>query len=331
MLNRHRRIVEFVQVFSYSEPMSEPFVPSSPGDVGSAIRRARSGRGVSLRELASRIEVSPATVSAIENGKTRVDIGRLHAIAAALDTGVWELLDVARDPGSDSQAPEIAAVSRVPADRSGSSWRSFEPLRIDPVLRAAIDDFVEKGYHGSTVRSIATRARLSVPGVYHHYRSKQHLLLACLDITMSELFVRVPAARDEGATPVERLKLMVEALALFHMHRRKLALIGASEMRSFEPANRRRITTLRNDLQRLLDAEIADGVERGYFSTDSPRHAGRAISTMCTSLSQWFRDGGMSSPERIAADYGQFALGLLGTTGLDQSASRETTAVRPAG
>ena len=37
---------------------------------------------------------------------------------------------------------------------------------------------------------------MSVPDVYHHYRSKQDLLVAILDMTMSELLVRVTAARD---------------------------------------------------------------------------------------------------------------------------------------
>ncbi|GAB4586262.1 hypothetical protein Ntsu_40940 [Nocardia sp. IFM 10818] len=284
---------------------------TSAQEVGRAIRESRSQRGVSLRELARRIEVSPATISAIENGKTRVDVGRLHAIAAALDTSATELLDyLPAEPNSDNGAPTAAP---LPArTRAAGDWRVFGPLPIDPVLRAAIDDFVDKGYHGSTMRSIARRAHMSVPGVYHHYRSKQHLLVACLDVALDELFTRVPAARDDGADPAQRLGYMVEALALFHTHRRKLALIGASEMRSFEPANRRRISAMRNDLQHLLDSEITDGVRAGLFSTGSPRHAGRAIATMCTSLPQWFRSGGPSSPERIAADYAQFALGLLG-------------------
>ncbi|MEV0685656.1 TetR family transcriptional regulator [Nocardia sp. NPDC050378] len=288
----------------------------SARQVGRAIRDARSGRGISLRELASRIEVSAATVSAIENGKTRVDVERLHAIAAALDTEVAELLERLEGPGG-GEVSVIPVVSSPPVDRDGRSWRMFGPVRLDPVLRAAIEDFVEKGYHGSTMRSIALRARMSVPGVYHHYRSKQHLLVACLDVTMNELFVRVTAAREEGDDPVARVAFMVEALALFHMYRRKLALIGASEMRSFEPANRRRISALRNDLQHLIDDEIAEGVRRGVFSVDSPRHAGRAISTMCTSLSQWYRESGPAGPEQIARDYARFALGLLGSGARD--------------
>jgi hypothetical protein len=104
---------------------------------------------------------------------------------------------------------------------------------------------------------------------------------------------------------------MVEALALFHTHRWELAFIGASEMRSLEPANRRRIAELRNHVQHLLDDAIDHAIRVGELGTPSPRHAARAISTMCTSLPQWFHVGGPSTPERIAEEYAQFALGLL--------------------
>jgi hypothetical protein len=105
---------------------------------------------------------------------------------------------------------------------------------------------------------------------------------------------------------------MVQTLALFHTHRRELASIGPTEMRGLEPANRRRIAGLRNDVQHRLDAAIDHAIADGSLHTDSPRHAGRAIATMCTSLAQWFRANGPDSPERIATEYVQFALGLLG-------------------
>jgi Tetracyclin repressor-like, C-terminal domain len=107
------------------------------------------------------------------------------------------------------------------------------------------------------------------------------------------------------------VRLSVEALALFHAHRGQLAFIGASEMRGLAPANRRRIAHLRVDVQHLLDDAIDEAIAAGVLTTPTPRLAGRAIATMCTSLPQWFRLGGPATPEQIAADYAQFALGLL--------------------
>ena len=161
------------------------------------------------------------------------------------------------------------------------------------------------------MRSVATRAGMSVPGVYHHYRDKQDLLVRLLNLTMDELHWRVRAARDEGTTTTERIGLIVESLALFHTHRRELAFIGASEMRSLTPPNRARIAQSRNEIQYLLDDEIVAAVNDGQLGTAHAHNAGRAIATMCTSLPQWFRIGGPSSPEQIAAEYAQFALDLL--------------------
>src|SRR5690242_19614951 len=170
---------------------------------GARVRSARVRAGVSLRQLASRVSVSPATLSAIENDKAGLSVDRLYLIANALGTSAAEML----------QVPEPDRVPQAPVDvsESGEDWRAFPALDLDPVLMAAISVFVRTGYHGATMRTIATAAHMSVPGVYHHYPSKQHLLVAVLDVAMTELHWRIPAAGAEGATPTERFSDMVEA------------------------------------------------------------------------------------------------------------------------
>lgn len=277
--------------------------------IGAVVRAARTANGMSLRELARSIDVSAATLSAIENGKTGVSVTRLQAIATVLGTTADRLLR------GLAQEDAIVVYQRPPAppavELGPAGWRHFAPMDIDPLLQAAIAAFMETGYHGATMRLIAGLAQISVPGLYHHYASKQDLLVQILDLTMSELLWRVQAARDEGRDNVERVALIVECLALFHTHRRELAFLGASEMRSIEPVNRRRIAALRTNIQRILDAEIAAGVSQGQFHTSAPRSAGRAISTMCTSLPQWFQANGPLTPEKIAKEYATFALGIL--------------------
>ncbi|MDR7167181.1 AcrR family transcriptional regulator/DNA-binding XRE family transcriptional regulator [Nocardia kruczakiae] len=277
--------------------------------VGSRVRQARTDAGLSLRATAERIGVSPATLSAVENDKTGVSIARLRALAAALDTTVAWLID--ESPAPRPSRPRLRTSGTHERDAT-RAWREFPPLDIDPVLAAAIDSFVETGYHGATMRSIAHRAKMSVPGVYHHYRDKQELLVRALDLTMDELHWRTRAARGEAAGGRDRLIRVVEALALFHTHRRELAFIGASEMRSLTPDNRRRITASRNEIQYLLDADIDTALAEADLPAAHARVAGRAIATMCTSLPQWFRLDGPASPEQIATEYADFALGLLG-------------------
>ena len=273
---------------------------------GQAVRRLRVEHSVSIRGLAERVRVSPATISAIENGKTGISVQRLHQIASALGVPAASLVEdsiisaqIRKTPSSTVELPT-------------GNWREFAPLPIDAVLAGAIQAFVATGYHGASMRSIARFANISVPGVYHHYPSKQDLLVKILDITMTDLTWRAENAREEGKDSIERVELIVEALALFHTRRNDLALIGASEMRSLEPHHHRRIAKLRDDVQHLLDNEIAAAITAGGLAVNHPRDAGKAIATMCTSLAQWFQPDGRTTPEQIAQEYAQFALRLLG-------------------
>ncbi|MFI1465291.1 TetR family transcriptional regulator [Nocardia carnea] len=286
-------------------------------NAGARVRQARVAAGLSLRAAAQQLEISPATLSAVENGKTGISIPRLHALATVLGTTVSWLVGEHESPTGGKLRPRDRLGSPVePGTESPNAWRKFPPLDIDPVLAAAISAFVETGYHGATMRSIARRAGMSVPGVYHHYRDKQQLLVRALDLTMNELHWRVRAARRDANTGRDRVSHVVEALALFHTHHRELAFIGASEMRSLTRDNRRRITHSRNELQYILDEDIDTALNEANLTTARARVAGRAITTMCTSLPQWFRLEGPATPEQIAIEYADFALALLGIRAL---------------
>lgn len=266
-----------------------------------------------MREVARRINVSPATMSAIETGKTGLTVQRLQHIAEALGVSVGAVLKAAdvTAPFAPSPADPSSDVASGTKKSDARNWRIFDPPDIDPVLLSAVEVFVRMGYHGATVRMIASGSGMSIAGVYHHYASKQSLLVAALDLTMSELKWRMLAAREDGATAAQSLAYMVEALALFHTHRSDVALIGASEMRSFEPEHRPRIAALRNEIQYLLDEQISLASDQGEIRTPHPHDAGRAISTMCTALPQWFKPDGPLTPEDIASEYAQFALDLM--------------------
>ncbi|MFZ2176791.1 MAG: TetR family transcriptional regulator [Rhodococcus sp. (in: high G+C Gram-positive bacteria)] len=284
--------------------------------LGAQIRAARMSRQISLRALSRTLGVSPATISQIENGNTGLSVVRLGRIADALNLNVSQILDIEVDPenpkpSSERPQPRPPARHRNALEPSGSDWRTYAPLNFDPVLRAALDEFVAIGYHGASMRSIAARCGLSVAGIYHHYPSKQHMLVTLLEYAMTDLQQRSEAARDEGRNPVERFSLLIENLALYHTHRRELGFVGASEMRSFDTENRLAIADRRNIQQRMIDVEVEAAVREGQFRADHPYEASRAVVTMCTALPTWWRPDGPLSPEQVAEHYVGFALDLM--------------------
>jgi len=291
---------------------------TTSADGAQAVRRYREAKGLSLRELARRVGVSPATMSAIERGRTALSVARLLAVAEALGVPAsaflapWEA-GGQPDPRSQSRRQVVPAVPDRPGEPGAKrDWRVFPPLPLDTVLAAAVKAFVATGYHGASMRTIAGLAGMSVPGLYHHYPSKQDLLVRILELTMQDLRWRLEAACEEGQTPPDQLRLVVEALALYHVRRRDLAFIGASEMRSLVPSQRRRIAKLRRDVQHLLDRRIASVLAVLDQPTNlEAKLLGRALATMCTSLAQWFRDDGLASADLVARCYGDWALAML--------------------
>ncbi len=94
--------------------------------MGERLRAARTARGLSLRELAGRLGVSPSLISQIETGRSNPSVSTLYAIAAELDVSLDELLFNDRRP-----AEAVPAVARPDAPAGGASTAAH------PVQRAA--------------------------------------------------------------------------------------------------------------------------------------------------------------------------------------------------
>ncbi len=55
--------------------------------------------------------------------------------------------------------------------------RKSKEERLNEISSAALDVFLEKGYENTTMEAIAQRAGVSKGGLYHHFQSKDHVLL----------------------------------------------------------------------------------------------------------------------------------------------------------
>lgn len=281
--------------------------------LGASIRAARKNAKIGLRSFAAKLSVSPATLSAMENGKSGVSALRLFEIARLLG----QPLTVFMQSGNAGTVAKPAAPEPSPMP-----WRAFAPLPFDRPLFAALDAFTEFGYHGSNMRDIADRAGLSGPGIYHYYPSKQDMLIAIVDYTLNDLHLRFERARDEGRDAAERFTLLVECNTLFHAYRSKLGFIVGSELRSLPTEAREQSTKLRARLRSMHDAEAEQATQDGAFACAHPRDASRAVLTMCSALPQWYRIGDKLSPEQVAKMYVDFARGLMRAKKPASSASR---------
>ena len=121
---------------------SEPGgVPRAAGTLGARLREERDRLGLSLRELARRLEVSPSLVSQIETGKTQPSVRTLYAIVSELGVSLDDVFTPsAKDTDGHSlpSAPRTGRrrvssteVEQAPAEGHGRVQRAKERRVID--------------------------------------------------------------------------------------------------------------------------------------------------------------------------------------------------------
>ncbi len=279
--------------------------------LGGTLRRARKSAGLTLTDLATEVGVSAATLSRAETGRGKLTADRLRRCVAVLGL---ELSDLEHSAAGEEVASVLdggGPAGLFDPTRPGG-WREFPPLRLPPALDAAQRCFLALGYHGTTVRDIADLAGLSVPGLYHHHPSKQSLLVALMSMLMEDFHARCEASLRDGDTPEERFDLLIDCFTLFHTYRRDWAFIGASEMRSLDDADRRRIAGIRNACQSLVDDAVTRLAASGRIRVTDPSDISRAVVTMLVGIASWYRSDGPMTPEQISVRYLAYSRTLVG-------------------
>ena len=207
-------------------------------------------------------------------------------------------------PRRPSNAAVVEPAEGAPAADNGMAER---------LRQAALELFVERGYHGTSMRDIAARAGTSVSHLYYYCPSKagvlKEMILSIVDDLLHGL---AQALEDAGDGPVEQLSALVRAEVMFHCRRREEAFVGRSELRSLREEDRPEVIERYDRVTGIFKDVIAKGVKQGVFDCPHRGETANALLTMCNSVSSWYRTSGRLSPATIADRYTDLALRMVG-------------------
>ncbi len=206
--------------------------------------------------------------------------------------------------------PETSASPRLDGRLRG------KPGGPGPLLDSALASFYSIGYGGTSVRTIAQGADMTVAAVYHYFDSKQEMLAQIMTRAMEDNLVAVRAAyRASGDRPELQLFSMISAIVDYHTQHQAEAFVGGSELRSLEEAGRAVVVKLRDEEEDLFRRAIRDGLNKGIFSVEYPILAARALLAMASGVASWYRPEGALDVPTLRVEYGTMALQLVGYTG----------------
>lgn len=189
----------------------------------------------------------------------------------------------------------------------------FDHVRSQQVLDASAELFDRLGYHGTTVRDIASASRLSVALLYELFPSKQSILRAIVESVYAEAIAQTEAAvAAADGEPAESLEAAVWAQCDFYIRRRRACRVAERELVNLELADRERAEVQRARLSEILHDVICDGALQGAFDVVEPEATSRALASMCGSIGTWYDLGGRAVPRQIAQSYCELAQKMAG-------------------
>jgi AcrR family transcriptional regulator len=185
-------------------------------------------------------------------------------------------------------------------------------LTRDEILSAAAVIIGAKGYEATSMQDIASAVNLQKASLYHHFSSKQEILLALLDHALYLLTDRLEDVRAATLSPEEKLRHAMVAYLEIITAQQNLAAVLLLEYRSLDAEQRRQHILRRDHFEHLWRDLIREGKRAGVFQCEDPSLAGRAILGVLNWTVTWYRPDGPSSAEEIADQFTSlFLKGLL--------------------
>lgn len=191
-------------------------------------------------------------------------------------------------------------------------WQTYTDLSMPPILASALSHFQEHGYHGTTVRNIASGVGLTMPTLYYHYGNKEGILFALLEIALDDLESHVDRCLDDAGTDnLKRFENFITTISLHYTHRRDLAMLH-DEFRFLGEDLRARYVERRAVFELKLEELLKDGISEGIFdSAEDPHFTARVLLGMLGGTLNWYSDSGPLSATEIAHRYTHYAVRVV--------------------
>lgn len=180
----------------------------------------------------------------------------------------------------------------------------------EAIYQAAIKAFAERGYLGTSLRSLASEVGLEVGSLYRHFSSKEELLYNIIKTASDDFYTQLTdaVARAEN-DPVMRLRALVEETARYHAVHRAQSFVGSVEVRELTRLHYKHVMKQRNMTESLYKSVVSECVATGYFPEDTNvTVTANFVIGVGTSIASWFDPGGPLSPEEIATRAADFAV-----------------------
>jgi TetR/AcrR family fatty acid metabolism transcriptional regulator len=140
---------------------------------------------------------------------------------------------------------------------------SREAERRRSILRAAIEVFARKGYHGCRIADVAKEAGVAYGLVYHYFHNKDELLRSVFDLAWGGFVARMEAVADGDAPLAEKVRAVARVAFEAYRHDPRGVKVVILEIARSPAGARVERNSAFTDVMRLAERMFRAAQEKG--------------------------------------------------------------------
>lgn len=176
--------------------------------------------------------------------------------------------------------------------------------------------FARYGYEAVSMRQIASAVGVMPGALYHHFATKQDLLMCLMEEHMSRLLKAWDAQLEDTdfttLTAAEKLHCFVRFHIRYHIKLPDDVFLSYMELRSLEEPYFKKIEFSRKSYETILKNILNEGHHASVMHIKDVHVTAMALLGMLTGLHSWFSQSGRLSEDNIINCYIDLAAKMVG-------------------
>lgn len=186
-------------------------------------------------------------------------------------------------------------------------------------MKVALQKFLQHGYAGTSMKSLAQELGVSAPAIYWYFPSKDDLYVSVLDAAMRDFLTHVRDSITED-DPVLRLGQIVRAHVTWQLQQLgaarafDLTMTYRGEAHDLPGERLEPVFKMQRDYVQEVGEVLQNGKDRGVMRVDDVKTASFAIITLCDYVFTWFDPTGEMSVAAVANRYESLVRNMVGAS-----------------
>jgi len=197
---------------------------------------------------------------------------------------------------------------------AATKTRTYQPQKTRAaIVKSGLKLFGNRGYHGTSVGDIATAAKITKGAFYHHFQSKEELLVLIHEEYADYQYKAMQDVLSDTLTSAQQLRALINCIVEAVGRYKPNVTVYFQERRYLTKSNLAKANRQRNELENAFMEVVEGGIASGEFRSDlDARVTCLGILGMCAWTYQWYSPRGRLSAADVAENFSTMLVdGLL--------------------